>query len=222
MTDRWLRLVADEGLTIAHDGAKRCEVAGDEAERAGLDKDVAERRRLHGAGDNGQRARVGGELAQEPVGGPPPTTWTTSILRPVSRLALSTALAYAAARLSRMHRTSADRFPGTGWPAARSSAAIRAGMSPGAMNAGESGSYDGAAGRQRSGGLEQRLERLGRPRPLPRPKRLLSSHRPVTLRWNRLVPSTPPSFVKSAARLASVRIGAADSTPTSDQVPLEM
>ena len=35
-------------------------------------------------------------------------------------------------------------------------------------------------------------------------------------------PSTPPSFVKPAARAASVAIGAGSSAPTSDHVPLEM
>ena len=37
-----------------------------------------------------------------------------------------------------------------------------------------------------------------------------------------MVASTPPSFVKFASRLASVRIGARVSTPTRDHVPDEM
>ena len=37
-----------------------------------------------------------------------------------------------------------------------------------------------------------------------------------------MVPSTPPSLVKFARRLASVRIGEGASTPTSDHVPDEM
>jgi hypothetical protein len=36
------------------------------------------------------------------------------------------------------------------------------------------------------------------------------------------VPSTPASFAMFAATAAGVRIGARVSTPTSDQVPLEM
>ena len=47
-----------------------------------------------------------------------------------------------------------------------------------------------------------------------------SSHRPMTLRRKRIVPSTPPSLVKFAARASSVSTGASSSTPTSDQVPL--
>ena len=50
----------------------------------------------------------------------------------------------------------------------------------------------------------------------------LSSHRPITLRRKRIVPSTPPSLVKLAARLSSVSTGRSSSTPTSDQVPDEM
>ena len=49
-----------------------------------------------------------------------------------------------------------------------------------------------------------------------------SSHRPITLRRKRIRSSTPPSFVKFAARLASVRTAASSSTPTSDQVPQAM
>ena len=44
----------------------------------------------------------------------------------------------------------------------------------------------------------------------------------MTLRRYRIRPSTPSSFVKFAARLASVRIGRSSSTPTSAQVPQAM
>ena len=36
------------------------------------------------------------------------------------------------------------------------------------------------------------------------------------------MPSTPPSFVKSARRASSVRTGSSSSSPTSDHVPEEM
>ena len=49
-----------------------------------------------------------------------------------------------------------------------------------------------------------------------------SSHRPLTLRRYRMVPSIPASLVKFAARLASVSTGAGSSIPTRDQVPEEM
>ena len=48
------------------------------------------------------------------------------------------------------------------------------------------------------------------------------THRPVTFLRNRIVPSTPPSLVKSANRAASVSTGASSSSPTNDQVPEEM
>ena len=47
----------------------------------------------------------------------------------------------------------------------------------------------------------------------------LSSHSPMTLCKNRTRPSTPPSFVKLASRLASVMTGCSSSSPTSPQVP---
>ena len=50
----------------------------------------------------------------------------------------------------------------------------------------------------------------------------LSSQVPITLVRNRIVPSTPPSLVKLAARAASVSTGASSSSPTRPQVPREM
>ena len=50
----------------------------------------------------------------------------------------------------------------------------------------------------------------------------LSSHRPMTLRRNRIRPSAPTSLVKLADLAASVTTGWVSSTPTSPQVPQEM
>ena len=44
----------------------------------------------------------------------------------------------------------------------------------------------------------------------------------MTLCRYRMRPSTPPSLVKFAVRLASVSTGRSSSTPTSDHVPQEM
>ena len=50
----------------------------------------------------------------------------------------------------------------------------------------------------------------------------VSTHRPITFLRKRIVPSTPPSLVKSANRAASVSTGSSSSRPTNDQVPEEM
>ena len=112
---------------------------------------------------------------------------------------------------------------GTGCPAPRHAAAIRAGMSPGGRNRGVVRVDDRAARRQRRGGGQQ----VARSRPASPARSQVrsdscSSHSPITLRRYRTVPSTPPSLVKFAARLSSVSTGASSSTPTSDQVPQEM
>ncbi len=78
------------------------------------------------------------------------------------------------------------------------------------------------ATRQRGRGVEQRSEPFRLAHALPGRCDSWSSHRPVTLRRYRMVASTPPSLVKLASRLASVRIGARVSTPTRDHVPDEM
>ena len=95
-------------------------------------------------------------------------------------------------------------------------------MSPGGRNEASWGSNTGppagsAAAASMSGGSASGVPARSQVR-----RDSWSSHSPVTLRRNRIVPSTPPSLVKFACRLASVRIGAAVSTPTSDHVPDEM
>ena len=128
--------------------------------------------------------------------------------RPVSRRASSMARAYAAARLSRMDRTSAARPSGTGSPAAVSHAAIRAGMSPGVRKDASSGSKVGPSP------LAAPQRRRAAPRAAPaRPPRSQarcdswSSHSPVTLRRNRDRPVDPALVgeVRLPARLGEDR-----------------
>src|SRR3712207_9333008 len=47
-------------------------------------------------------------------------------------------------------------------------------------------------------------------------------HRPMTFLRNRVVPPKPPSFVKLACMPSGAMAGFGSSTPTRDQVPLEM
>ena len=129
--------------------------------------------------------------------------------------------AYAAASDSRTQRTTSAGDPGTRRPAARQARRIRSGMSPGAMNASSSTSISGPPAGSAAACVEQRLQ-LRRLAALAQSRSDSdSSHSPPTLRRNRMRPSTPPSLVKFAARLASVSTGASSSSPTSDQVPEE-
>ena len=85
-------------------------------------------------------------------------------------------------------------------------------MSPGATNAGSSTSNDRTARRQRV--RPRRARSRGRRRAASFQARThsWSSHSPPTLRRKRMRPSTPPSFVKFAARASSVRIGSSSSS----------
>ena len=71
---------------------------------------------------------------------PPPSTWTASIVRPVTSSICSSTSRYLQARLSKIARMSAGRSSGTSCPERAHAARIRAGMSPGASNSGRSGS----------------------------------------------------------------------------------
>ena len=61
----------------------------------------------------------------------------------------------------------------------------------------------------------------GTPASAQAPRDSESTQSPITFLRNRMVPSTPPSLVKSAGRAASVSTGSSSSRPTSDQVPEE-
>ena len=60
-----------------HQRPERGEVARHAPVRAGLDKDVADRRRLDRTGLDRQTTCVGGQLTEQPVAAPPPTRWTS-------------------------------------------------------------------------------------------------------------------------------------------------
>jgi hypothetical protein len=63
------RPVVPQRLGHPHQGTQAREVAGDGAEPASLDQQVADRGRLGRAGDHRQAARVGGQLAQQRISG---------------------------------------------------------------------------------------------------------------------------------------------------------
>jgi hypothetical protein len=148
---------------------------------------------------------------------PPPTTWTVRTGRPVSHTASRTACLIATAMLSRMQRTISacpDRTtPVTRWHASM----IRWVIPPGGRNTGSCTSMSAPSARtcpaapvssSRSTCPHSRTHSC-------------SSQNPVTLRRNRVVPSTPPSLLNPAPRAASVMTGAGNSTPTSAHVPVQ-
>src|SRR5580704_10329368 len=149
-----------------------------------------------------------------------------------------------------MHRTNWARVPGVGRSRAESQEQMRAGMSPGGRKTGSSASKTyrsgssaaaDASSESRSSGPAVDLapgSAIG-PGADPASGPMVGpaadsaetpqvrthswrSQRPVTLRRYLMVPSTPPSLVKLASLLSSVRTGASSSRPTSDQVPEEM
>ena len=105
---------------------------------------------------------------------------------------------------------------GGAWPLAVQARAISAGMSPGARNASASGSKSGTSSRASS------ASRLSSS--YSRPKLRLhswTSQSPITLRSNRIVPSTPRSFVRLNAAASGVSTGSSSSRPSNDHVPDE-
>ena len=107
-------------------------------------------------------------------------------------------------------------------PVRAASAAIRAGMSPGGRNVGPSTSTTVVSAGTRAAAASRSGRSAGSPASFQVRIDSWSTHRPMTLRRYRTVPSTPASLVKLAARLASVSTGWSSSSPTSDHVPQEM
>ena len=110
---------------------------------------------------------------------------------------------------------------GTGWPVSRRTPRTRAGMSPGRRKRSSSGSMKavkaGAASASAASVLVRGSVAAGH-----RARRLSwTSQSPITLRSRRIVPATPPSLVRLAARVTSDTTGAATSSPISDHVPDE-
>ncbi|MEG8035555.1 hypothetical protein QP157_09540 [Sphingomonas sp. LR61] len=137
-------------------------------------------------------------------------------------LIVASVSAYAAASDSRIERTNSARDAGALSPWSPHQAAMRAGMSPGAVNDSSAGSKTG------TGAVTAAAEASRASRSMLAPSRSQvrtlsdSNHSPDTFFRNRTRPSTPPSLVQFASRAASDRTGASSSTPTSDQVPEEM
>ena len=191
----------------AHYRAQRGQVAGEHAVRARLHEHVAERGGLDRPGEDRRRAASAVSWQSRAFCEPPPTRWTTSIGRPESRSRI-------VERGGEGDREAVEDAahddlagPGSLGPTAL---AIRCGMSPGGGTPGRSGRRRGAARGQRRRGEQYS------PRSTPSPRRFHaridsgSSHRPMTLRRKRIVPSTPPSLVKLAARLSSVSTGSVE------------
>ena len=107
-------------------------------------------------------------------------------------------------------------------PVRAASAAMRAGMSPGGRNAGPSMSTTVVSAGTRAAAASRSGRSAGSPASFQVRIDSWSTHRPMTLRRYRTVPSTPASLVKLAARLSSVSTGRSSSRPTSDHVPQEM
>ncbi len=154
---------------------------------------------------------------------PPPTRWITSTSRPERADAVRTVAAKAAAMLSTMLRANAARLVGTEAPSAWISAAMRAGMSPGALSEGSFASNSGTPSETAAAAASSSARSIDAPSSPSHARTLsLSSHRPVTLCRKRYRPSTPSSWVKFASRAASVSTGSVSSSPTRPHVPHEM
>ncbi len=169
-------LVAAQVLGRPDERPQAFEIARQQPVRAGLDEDVAERRRLDRPGDHRQPAGVGGELAEQRVAGAAADEVDDVDRAPgQARRVARRSARYAGARLSRMHRTSAgrDRRRRAGRPRGRRPRSAPA-CRPAAGTTGSSGSMTRTAGRQLAGGGEQRRRgRSRRPVALPGPHRLL-------------------------------------------------
>ena len=156
---------------------------------------------------------------------PPPTTWIVAdVAGRRGRPAFATAAANAAARLSRMQRTTAAGSTGGGSPARSTSAAIRAGMSPGGSSEASLGSMTGPPAGQRAGRGEQRGQRpAATPGALPGPDRLLEQPQAHHVAQE-ADPSVDAHLVREVGEPARrrSRIGASSSRPTRPQVPHAM
>ena len=158
------------------------EIALDEALRPGLDQHVAEGRRLDRTGHHRQPARIGRELAEQPVADAAADD-VDDVDRPAgqpvgvldgARVGRGEAVEDAADQRGPRRRA---RLVGRG-----SAAAIRAGMSPGGRKTGSSGSKTRAAARQPAAAARSAAEVARRARRSQVRIDSWSSHRPITLR----------------------------------------
>jgi hypothetical protein len=92
-------------------------------------------------------------------------------------------------------------------------------MSPGSIREPLSGSNSQCAGGKLAAASNNEANVTERPCCSQVRSDSCKSHRPITLRKNRIVPSTPCSLVNPAFLAFSWRMGRSTSTPTSDHVP---
>ena len=210
------------------DRRRRSRLVGRDLERAAHDvarlgerADVAEGQRLHEdvAGGGGlDRSRhdraaggVGRELAQQPVAGAAARRCAGA--RAAGRGCLPSARGRSGTSRPGCRGRCARSRPSTRAPAGRSggsTAWIRAGMSPGAANAGSSTSTsERNAGAAAAISTRRSYDSVSPWRPQWR-RHSWTSHRPHRFFRKRIVPPTPPSFVKLAARLALADAGRGD------------
>ncbi len=179
----------------------------------GLDEEIAKRRRLHRPGHHRAPAASAVSWHNSRFCEPPPTTWITSTGWPESCLAWTVA-----------RRTSPRGCPGC---SGRSGSGIAAPAPPSRRRPRRSARHvtrrqkdrlvrvDPRAGRQ-GGGLADQILQVGPrhradSRSAVSPEQEPQSHDVAQIP---VVPSTPRSLVKFAARLSSVSTGAWSSTPT--------
>ena len=193
-----------------HGATQVVEIAAQQAVRAGLDEHVADRGRLDRARDHRPADPVGDQLAEQARSGrrrrrcAPSRPGRPTARRPARRRGRTPRPG------SRRWRAPAPAgLGGAGSPRSAYQPRDAARACRRASRKRGSSASNTAAGGGQCGGLRQQLRQVDRARRRAPSCRTdsLSSHRPITLRRNRIRPSTPPSLVKLAARAASVSTG---------------
>src|ERR671912_912578 len=136
--------------------------------------------------------------------------------------ACSMAYLYLSARLSNTHRATEAGSSGGSCPVSSQKLRMREGMSPGERNVGWSGSTRGAARGASSARRVNSSYEYSWPSLVHCLRHSCNNQRPMTFFKRRVLPPNPPSLVKLALSPSSVATGPGSSTPTRDQVPLEM
>ncbi len=108
---------------------------------------------------------------------------------------------------------------GTGCPVSAQNARTWAGRSPGRRKRSSSGSMKAVNAGAASARAASSSYVGASPAGQSARRHSCTSQSPMTLRSRRIVPATPPSFVRLAARVTPDTTGAATSSPISDHVP---